>query len=80
MNSNKVINQLDALKAAVRANPSSIGVIGPQIRDMVSAVSRLPGSIAAPGGTTGVVCIGHCNQHCVAHPSNDFTIQTSNPA
>ena len=84
MNRDKAIDMLDTLKAAVRADPSSVGVLGPQLRNMVSAVRRLPGGIATPGGTTGVVqcaghCHGHCHAHCVSHPTGDITIEASTP-
>ena len=84
MNREKTIEMLDSLKAAVRADPSSVGVIGPQIRDMVAAVRKLPGGIAGQGGATGIVqcaghCHGHCHAHCVSHPRGDLTTQVSNP-
>jgi hypothetical protein len=58
MKSENVINQLDALKNELRANPSSVQVIGPQIKNAVSAVRRSQGQNLEVAGQPAAHCFG----------------------
>jgi hypothetical protein len=56
----------------MQADPVQAATIGPRLREVVRIVRALQPRtpLAAPGETSGQVCIGHCVGHqvCNSHP------------
>ena len=66
MSDNLLIQQIDALKKQILANPQAAQELGPKLKELVGrARTELNKSITS--GISESVCIGHCIQHCVRH-------------
>ncbi|MEM6972086.1 MAG: hypothetical protein AAF577_04700 [Pseudomonadota bacterium] len=67
----KILDDIEGLKTAIRANPEAAERLGPQLREIMSSAKLELDRLVGPGGVAGY-CHSHCGSHCHSHGSERF--------